>query len=315
MGLAQGGDGGQLGLFQEIKRCGQQGGDHAAVRQRLDPFLIQMLQMIHREGTKVGGQRTASQVGELLHVALHRQTVLIRGQIDLLGLGQREADVLAEDIHRIRQTGLGSRRNDLLADGLDPGVGIIAIFGRHRMGRQQGGLDPDRQRLPQPAGNPQHLELIRQREAVAGLDLHRGDPFPDQRLDPGSRQREQLLLAGGTGGPYRAENATALAGDLGIGHPFLAQLKLFGPAAGEDEMGVTVDEAGRHQLALHVLPVRRIRALEILHGHQSVDLAFMNAEGVGFQQTVVSQIGAQGGGCHVEPDPLAVQQFLVHTDL
>ena len=40
-------------------------------------------------------------------------------------------------------------------------------------------------------------------------------------------------------------------------------------------------------------------SLEILHGDQGVDPAFMHAEGMGFQQTVVRQIGAQGGGCHV----------------
>ena len=93
------------------------------------------------------------QIGELIHMPLHRQTVLIRRQIDLLGLGQREADVFTENVHRIGQTRLGGGRNDLLTDGLDPAVGIVAILRRHRMGRQQSGFDPDRQRLPQSAGH------------------------------------------------------------------------------------------------------------------------------------------------------------------
>ncbi|MNQ65925.1 N-formimino-L-glutamate deiminase [compost metagenome] len=283
--------------------------------QRLDPVLIQILQVIHREGTEVGGERAAPQVGELLHVPLHREIVLIRRQIDLLGLGQREADVLAEDVHRIRQTRLGRCRDDLLADGLDPGVRIVAVFGRHRMGCQQGGLDPNRQRLPQSAGDPQHLELVRQGEAIAGLDLHGSDPFPDQGLDPRHRQLIEQILAGRAGGPYCGEYATPLAGDVAVGHALLAQLELLGPAAGKDEVGVAIDEARGHQPALHVAPVGGIGPLEILHGDQGVDPALMHAEGMGFQQTVVRQIGAQGGGCHVEPDPLAVQQFLVHTDL
>lgn len=66
--------------------------------------------MIHREGAEVGGQRAATQVGELIHVPFHRQTVLIRRQIDLLGLGQREADVFTEDVHRIGQARLGGGR-------------------------------------------------------------------------------------------------------------------------------------------------------------------------------------------------------------
>ncbi|MNH16210.1 hypothetical protein D3C79_758410 [compost metagenome] len=78
---------------------------------------------------------------------------------------------------------------------------------------------------------------------------------------------------------------------------------------------MAIDEAGGDQLALHVAPVGGEGSLEILHGHQRLDLAVMDAERVGFHQAVVRQIGAQGGGHHVEPDPLAVQQFLVHRDL
>ncbi len=71
---------------------------------------IQVLQVIHREGAEVGGQRAAAQIGELIHVPFHRQTILIRRQIDLLGLGQREADVFTEDVHRIGQARLGGGR-------------------------------------------------------------------------------------------------------------------------------------------------------------------------------------------------------------
>ncbi len=105
--LAQGGNRRQLGLFEEVEGGGQQGGDHATVGQRQDPFRIQILQMIHREGAKVGSECAATEIGELIHMPFHRQAVLIRRQIDLLGLGQREADILAEDIYRIGQTRLG----------------------------------------------------------------------------------------------------------------------------------------------------------------------------------------------------------------
>ena len=223
--------------------------------------------------------------------------------------------MLAEDIYRIGQTRLGGGRDNLLTDGLDPAVGIVAILRRHRMGRQQSGLDPDRQRLSQSAGHPQHLEFVIQRQAIAGLDLHRGDPFADQGCHPRQRQLEQLLFAGGTGGTHRADDAAAPTGDLGIGHPLLAQLELFGTAAGEDQMGVTIDKAGSDQLAPHILPVSRIRPLQLGHRHQRVDLAILHADGVERQQAVVGQLIIQGSGRHVEPDPLAVQQFLVHSDL
>lgn len=86
------------------------------------------------------------------------------------------------------------------------------------MGRQQSGFDPDRQRLSQSAGHPQHLEFVIQRQAIAGLDLHRGDPFADQGFHPRQRKLKELFFAGGTGGTHRADDATAPTGYFGIGH-------------------------------------------------------------------------------------------------
>jgi hypothetical protein len=79
--------------------------------------------------------------------------------------------VFAERIHRIHQAFGGQGRQHLVADVLDVVVGPARVLRRQGMGRQAGGCAPSVAARRQAPGHAQHLALVGQVQAVAGLDL------------------------------------------------------------------------------------------------------------------------------------------------
>ena len=59
--------------------------------------------MVAAQSAVAGRQRRAALVAELLGMQLHRQAQALCGQEDAFGLCRREADGVAEDIHRVDQ--------------------------------------------------------------------------------------------------------------------------------------------------------------------------------------------------------------------
>ena len=55
--------------------------------------------------------------------------------------------------------------------------------------------------VAEPPRGAQRLRLGLEVEAVAGLDLDRGDAFGDQRVEPRQRLRDELVLARGAQSP------------------------------------------------------------------------------------------------------------------
>src|SRR6185312_13653786 len=121
------------------------------------------------------------------------------------------------------------------------------------MCRQQRRADSDWKGVCQGLRSPQHLGLILERESVSGLDLYRGDSLREQRLQPRHALLEELLRRSGPDRTHGGENSSAGLGDLLIGAPAQPLLILTRAGAGENQVRMTVDEAGCYPRTVQVM--------------------------------------------------------------
>ena len=98
---------------------------------------------------------------------------------------------------------------------------------------------------PMRAGGVEQAHLAGGVEAVARLDLDRGDAAAHQRVEAAAGAVEQLVGAGGLGRGDGRGDAAAGLGDLLIGRAGAAHGMLVGAGAAEHEMGVAVDQPRR----------------------------------------------------------------------
>ena len=119
--------------------------------------------------------------------------------------------------------------------------------------------------MAQGTGNAQHAPLGGEVEAVAGLDLDRGDAAGLEAGEPPPRRCQQLVLAGSAGGGDGGPDPATPSRDLGVGDALQAQLELVRPVAAEDEMGVAVDQPRRHPGAGEILDLRRLAVRQVRH--------------------------------------------------
>ena len=200
--------------------------------------------MIARQRALAGRHERAAEVAELLGVHLDREPERARRREQPLGLRDAEGDVLAEYVHGIDEALRAQLRQPLARDGLDVLIGAAAVFRRQRMGGEERRAHRDRKRPSQVARDAQHLRFIRQRQAVAGFDLHRGDALGEQRRQPWRALIEQLFLARRTHRTHGGEDAAAGARDLLVRAPAQPLGVLVGARAGEHQVRMTVDQPG-----------------------------------------------------------------------
>src|SRR5829696_3280644 len=115
-----------------------------------------------------------------------------------------------------------------------------AEIGRH---------DRDRALLAEPARGAQLSQLGLGLEAVAALDLDRRDALGEERVEPRQGGADELVLRRLAGGAHRRGDAAAGARDIGVALAGEPALELVGAVAGEDEMGVAVDQPRRDPAA------------------------------------------------------------------
>ncbi len=109
------------------------------------------------------------------------------------------------------------------------------------------------------ARGTQLLAFMLERESVAGLDLHRGDAFGQQRVEPGQGVRDQSCASLAARVALTVETyAAAVARDGFVGGAVEALLKLMGAVAGVDQVSVAIDEAGRDPASLAVDDFQRV---------------------------------------------------------
>ena len=118
------------------------------------------------------------------------------------------------------------------------------------MGAEEGGDEPDGARLTDAAGNPKQLHLIGEVETVAGLGFERGDAFGDKPIQSRERLGAQGVVIGRAHGLNRGEDAAAGPRDVLIARTGQTHFPLGGAIAGIHDVGVTIDQPGRHPLAV-----------------------------------------------------------------
>jgi hypothetical protein len=112
------------------------------------------------------------------------------------------------------------------------------------VGAQERGLGGDL------GGQPEGPRLVLDGEPVAALHLHRGGALTAHLREEGPQPGAQVVVGRRPGRGDRAADPAAVV--PGARHP---RLELPGPVAGEDQVGMAVDEAGDHRAPAHVDPL------------------------------------------------------------
>ena len=114
------------------------------------------------------------------------------------------------------------------------------------MSTHEGGDDGRGSGLFQLPDDLQHLDLVRDVQPVTALGLHGGRAEREHAVERSTGGGLQVRLVGGPGGRHGGVDATAAGRDLLIRLPLNAQGELVRAAAGEDEVGVRVNQAWHH---------------------------------------------------------------------
>ncbi len=208
--------------------------------------------MIGRQRAIACGQRSATEVGELVGMQLHRQPGRRCGIEHPGDLFRRERHALAEGIDGVGQPFTRNRWKHLPHDRFDIG-GLVAFrLGRQRMGSEEGRAHPHRTLPAQSSRDPERFPLARQVQPVAGLDLDCRHALGEQGVEPGQCLLQQVGFTRLAHMPYRRDDPATGVGDLLVGRTLETHLELASAIPGIDQMRVTVDQAGGDPAALAI---------------------------------------------------------------
>ena len=244
-------------VAQRVVGARQQHGHGACGLHGGNATLRQMLDVVARQRAVAGRQRRAAHVRQLLGMQLDGDAELLRRPEDLLGLGQREGDALAEHIHRIHQPFGGQRGQHVVADEVDVVLAAPCVFGRQGVRAQKSGAHRHPKHLAQAARHAQLLAFVLQRQAVAGFDLDGAHALGQQGLQARHGLGKKLVFRRRTRGLDRRHNAPARLGHFFVRGTGQAHGEFVGTLAAVDQMGVAIDQARRDQGA-RALPVRQV---------------------------------------------------------
>ncbi len=150
-------------------------------------------------------------------------------------------------------------RDDLRDQVLHVVVLPAAILGRHLVRAHERGRELDRLPEGERRNHPQHPQFRIRVEPVPRLGLARRRARRQHAGQAARGRRHQLVLGRGPRGPNRGEDAAALGRDLRVRRAGQPPAQLVAPIAGEDDVGVAVDEAGNERAAATVDDARRGR--------------------------------------------------------
>src|SRR5262249_9647445 len=141
------------------------------------------------------------------------------------------------------------RRDHRLADEVDVLALSSGKLPGQRVRSEEAGSDVDRQLAAELARDAQHLAFGLELEPVARLHFNGGDAFGKEAREARACAGEERRLARLARRGHRGDDAAALPGDVAVGDALQPLLELAPALAGEDQMGVAVDESGRHPAA------------------------------------------------------------------
>ena len=160
-------------------------------------------------------------------------------------VSQKTVDGVDESLGRQR------RQHDVTHQ-RDVAIPVALGFGRECVGAEEARMHRDVAQRGEAPGRDQHLALALEIEPVTRLDVDARDAFGQQGVEAGQRARHELFHAGGPRGLDARQDTAAGPRDLLVGGAPKPHLELVGAMAAEDEVGMTIDEAGRHEAAAAV---------------------------------------------------------------
>ena len=154
-----------------------------------------------------------------------------------------KADVLAEGVHRVHQSGVQRGRQDVVAHQINIVVAALPILWWQGVGGEQGALYPHPEPFTEPGCGFQHTQLGVWFQAIAGFDFYRGGTVVEQRLKTRYGRFDQLFGRGFPGCPDCGHDAATCPGNVRVADALKALFELFGAIARVDQMRVAVDKA------------------------------------------------------------------------
>ncbi|MNS49455.1 N-formimino-L-glutamate deiminase [compost metagenome] len=180
---------------------------------------------------------------QLLGVQLHWQAQCLGGNEHPLDLRRGERQVLAKRIHGVDQPFGSQGREHVGADVIDIVVSAILVLRRQGVSRQAGAAHADRQFGAEATGHTQHLALVGQVQAVAGLDFDAGNAITHQAFQALGGTGEQFIFAGCAGGAYGAGDTATAGGDFRVADALQALFEFTAAVTAEHRVSVAVDQA------------------------------------------------------------------------
>ncbi len=112
--------------------------------------------------------------------------------------------------------------------------------------------DRDRAQRGKAAGGAEHLQLVLDGQAIAGLHLNRRGTLTHHCVEAGQGLGQQVIFRCGAGGGDGRQDAAPGAGDLFVAGAGQAQFKLCGAVAAKDDVGMASIKAGGQKTALKI---------------------------------------------------------------
>ena len=202
-----------------------------------------------RWSTDAAPSRIPSSVGpgsrELLGVQAQAEARGDGRSADALGGREVEEAGIGEDVDEVGEALRGDGRDHLVRDALRMLSGGRSVGDRVRA--EEGRHDANRHPIGDAPNDAEVAELFLERQAVAGLALDRRRAGGQGGTQARLAQRLERRVVGRARGGHGPQDAAA-----GVGSSLEARGGLVRAVAGEDRMGVAVDEARRHERGAEV---------------------------------------------------------------
>ena len=210
-----------------------------------DARLIELLEVVDRCGAEPDPELGGPGSRQLLGVQAQAEARGDRRSADALGGREVEEAGIGEDVDEFGEALRGDGRDHLVRDALRVLRGGRSLGDRVRAEERR--HDAHRQPIGDAPNDAEVAKLLLQRQSVSGLAFDRrrsgGQGGPQARL----AQRLERRVVGRARCGHGPQDAAS-----GVGSSLEACGGLVGAVAGEDGMGVAVDESRRHERGAEV---------------------------------------------------------------
>ena len=279
-------------LAERQKGPGKQHRHRSGSRERFDPRLRGVLQMVGGQRPEARRERRPAAVGPLVRVQLDRQPKSPGTFEQPRELRGAEGNGLAETVDGVREAFRGHAGKQLIANEGQVVVGPSPELRWDGVRRQERGFHRQPGGAAEAARHFEHPDLGVEVQPVPGLDLHGGRALAGHRLQAAQSAPEELLGRGGPGGPQGGHDPATGGGQFLVARSSETRLELAPPVAAEDQVRVAVDQGGRDPAPLERACLLRPMGRKFRFRPDPGDLAVPDRERPAVDRTV--RIGSAG---------------------